>query len=486
MDQAIVVGTGPNGLAAAVTLAGAGLSVTAYEANQTIGGGSRSAELTRPGFIHDICSAVHPMGCASPYFRSLPLSSYGLQWIHPLSPLAHPLDDGSAVMLERSMLDTARGLGRDAGSYYRLMRPFLQRRTELLPMLLRPPLRMPRHPLLLARFGIPALLPAAWLASLYFGQPRSRALFGGIAAHSMLPLGSFLSASFGLVLGMTAHAVGWPVSRGGSQKIADALAAHLRSLGGRIITGKRIESIDGFPAGQPLLLDVTPRQLLGIAGHRLPPRYRNRMRQYRYGPGIFKLDYALDGPVPWTARECLRAATVHLGGEISEIIHSEDAVARGEIPDRPFIIAVQPSLFDSTRAPEGRHTLWAYCHVPNGSAADMTARIEAQIERFAPGFADRILARHSMGPSAMEAHNANYVGGDINGGIFDIRQFLARPAFQMNPYRTPVRGLYLCSASTPPGGGVHGMCGYHAAISALRDIVSAALGSSHTCLLTMD
>lgn len=475
-SQAVVVGSGPNGLAAAIALAEVGLSVIVLEANETLGGGARSAQVTLPGFMHDLCSAVHPMACGSPFFRQLPLARYGLDWVHPDAPLAHPLDDGTAVMLERSITETAQGLGADARAYLRLMNPLVQRWEELLSMILRPVLRLPRYPFLLARFGVFALLPARRLTSLFFKRQPSRALFAGIAAHSMLSLDAFLSGSFGLILGLLGHAVGWPLARGGSQRISDALAGHLGALGGRIRLNTSVDSIDALSSGRPMILDVTPRQLLGIGGDHLPSRFQDRLRRHRYGPGAFKLDYALDAPVPWRARACRRAGTVHVGGTLAEIAASENCVAKGEIPEHPFVLVAQPSLFDPTRAPEGKHVLWAYCHVPNGASEDMTERIEAQIERFAPGFRDRILERRATGPSELERSNANYVGGDINGGVLDVRQSITRPTFRRDPYSTPVRGLYLCSASTPPGGGVHGMCGYNAALSVLHagaDIIGA-------------
>jgi len=467
-QRAVVIGGGPNGLAAAITVANAGYSVTVYEANETPGGGVRSAELTLPGFVHDLCSAVYPLGIASPVFRPLPLGRHGLEWIHPPAPLAHPFDDGTAVLVERSTDATARRLGADGAAYRRLMEPFVRHWDALASMILQPLLRFPRHPLLLARFGLRALLPACWLSALVFREQRSRALFAGMAAHSMLSLDQPISASFGLILGALAHCAGWPVVRGGAQNLTNALAGCLRESGGKILTGMRVESLDALPDCELALFDVTPRQFLRIAGDRLPKRFCAQLRRYRYGQGAFKLDYALDAPVPWKARECLQAATVHCGGTADDIAAAERAVTRGKVPERPFVLVVQPSLFDSSRAPEGKHTLWAYCHVPNGSTADMTARVEAQIERFAPGFRDRILARSVMRPAALERHNANYVGGDINGGIQDIRQFITRPTRRLDPYSTPLRGVYLCSSSTPPGGGVHGMCGYNAASSALK------------------
>lgn len=468
--KAVIVGTGPNGLAAALTLQMAGVGVAAFEAADTPGGGLRSAEFTIPGFIHDICSAVHPLGCGSPFFQGLPLARYGLNWIHPEAPLAHPLDGGRVVLLERSIELTARGLGRDARVYRRFMQPLVRRWDELGPMILGPPLRLPSAPLLLARFGMPALLPARLLASALFREEPSRALFAGLAAHSMLSLDSLLSGSFAVLLAVLAHAVGWPVAQGGSQKIADALVRRVGGLGGRIVTGARVDTLDDLPEADAILLDVTPMQFARMAGDRISKRARKRLEGYRHGPGAFKLDYALEAPVPWTAHACVRAATLHLGGTMEEIAAAERSVADGGIPERPFVLLAQPSLFDPTRASAGKHTLWAYCHVPNGSTVDMTQRIEAQIERFAPGFRDRILARRATTPADLESYNPNYVGGDIGGGALNLRQFIARPALRLSPYRTPVPGVYLCSASTPPGGGVHGMCGYHAALAALRQL----------------
>jgi phytoene dehydrogenase-like protein len=460
-----VVGSGPNGLAAAITLTRAGRSVLALEAAGAVGGGVRSAELTLPGFLHDVCSAVHPLAASSPCFRQLPLADHGLELVHPAAPLAHPLDDGTAVMLERAVDETAAGLGRDAEAYQKLMAPLVERGDLLEPFLLGPG-PFPRHPLAAARFAVLGLRSAVGLASRFEGE-RARALFAGLAAHSMLNLYRMPTASFGLVLGLLAHRHGWPVVRSGSQKLADALASYLRSLGGEIETGRHVDSLDELPQSDLTMLDVTPRQVLRIAGHRLPGGYLRALRRYRYGPGVFKVDWALDGPVPWTAEECLRAGTVHLGGTLEEIAASEDAVWRGEPPERPYVLAAQQSLFDDTRAPDGKHTLWAYCHVPNGSRADMTERIEAQVERFAPGFRERILDRSVRGPAEIERENENYVGGDINGGVQDLRQLYTRPAIRLNPYSTPVEGVYICSSSTPPGGGVHGLCGYYAARSAL-------------------
>lgn len=466
--DAVVVGSGPNGLASAITLADAGRSVLVLEGQETIGGGTRSEELTLPGFVHDVCSAIHPLGVASPFFRDLPLAQYGLEWVYPPAAVAHPFDDGSAAVLERSVDATGESLGRDATAYRRLMGPLLDNWEGLASDLLGPLPVPPRHPFAMARFGLKAVRSARGLAESAFEGERARALFAGLAAHSILPLERPVSAAFGLVLGTVAHAVGWPMARGGSQQIADALAAHLRSLGGEIVTGTYVESLDQLPPAGATLLDVTPRQLLQIAGDRLPAGYRRALGHYRYGPGVFKLDWALDGPIPWKAPACSRAGTVHLGGTLPEIAASERAVWRGELSERPYVIVVQQTLFDPTRAPEGKHTGWAYCHVPNGSTIDMTERIEAQVERFAPGFRDLILARSVMPPAALERHDPNYIGGDINGGVQDLGQLFTRPVARINPYTTPVRGLYLCSSSTPPGGGVHGMCGYFAAQAALN------------------
>ncbi len=466
-DDAVVVGAGPNGLAAAITLARTGLGVTVIEGAETVGGGARSQELTLPGFVHDTCSTVHALALFSPFLRQLPLAEHGLELVHPDAPLAHPLDDGSAVILERSVEKTARSLGADARAYRRLFGPLVRDADPLARELLGP-LRPPRHPLVMGRFGLSAIRSASGLARSRFEGERARALLAGVSAHSMLSLQAPASAAFGLVLALSAHAVGWPVARGGSQRLADSLASHLRSLGGRIETGRPVTSLDELSTAGATLLDVTPRQLLRIGSHRLPSLYRRRLAGYRYGPGVFKLDWALDGPIPWAAPEVVRAGTVHLGGTLEEIAASEEAAARGRYWDRPYVLLVQPSLFDPSRAPAGKHTAWAYCHVPNGSTRDMTAAIEAQVERFAPGFRDLVIARSAMGPAEVELHNPNYVGGDINGGVQDLRQLFTRPIARRVPYSTPVPGLFICSSSTPPGGGVHGMCGYWAAQAALR------------------
>jgi phytoene dehydrogenase-like protein len=466
--DAVIVGAGPNGLAAAIELARRGKRVTVLEAEDTIGGGSRSAELTLPGFVHDICSAIHPLGAASPFFATLPLARHGLEWIHPGVPLAHPLDDGTAVVLDRSVERTASGLGPDSGAWRRTIGAVAHDWERLRPTITGPALRFPRHPVALGRFGLMSITPARSFAKRAYRGERARALVAGLAAHSFLSLDALWSTTFALMLGATAHAVGWPLPRGGSQRVVDALAAVLRSYGGEIMTGRRVTSLAELPAARAYLLDLSPRQLERIAAGRLPDGYRRGLRSYRYGPGVFKVDYALDGPVPWRAAECGTAGTVHVGGTLDEIADAEREVSRGRHPERPFVLVAQQSLFDPSRAPEGKHTLWAYCHVPNGSTVDMTARIESQLERFAPGFRGRVLARHVMDTGWVEAHNASYIGGDISGGSHDGLQLFRRPVLSPDPYATPDRSIYLCSASTPPGGGVHGMCGYHAARSALR------------------
>jgi phytoene dehydrogenase-like protein len=465
--EAVVVGSGPNGLAAAIVLARAGRRVTVLEGAETVGGGCCSEELTLPGFVHDTCSTVHALALASPFLSRLPLAEHGLELLHPDAPLAHPLDDGSAVLLERSVERTADGLGRDAEAYRRLFEPLVRTAPELMREILGP-LRPPRHPLAMARFAPVALRSAAGLGRSRFEGDRARALLAGCSAHSMLSLSSPASAAFGVVLMLSAHEVGWPVARGGSQRLADALASHLRSLGGKIESGRWVGSLDELAGFGATLLDVTPRQLLRLAGSRLPARYARRLSRYRYGPGVFKLDWALDAPIPWAAPEVARAGTVHVGGTLEQIAASEQAAVRGEHSERPFVLLVQPSLFDETRAPAGKHTAWAYCHVPSGSTRDMTDVIESQVERFAPGFRDLIAARSALNAADIEQRNPNYVGGDINGGVQDLRQLFTRPVARVVPYSTPVDDLYICSSSTPPGGGVHGMCGYFAARAALR------------------
>jgi len=467
--DAVVVGAGPNGLAAGITIAREGYRVIVVEGKDTIGGGTRTSELTLPGFWHDVCSAVHPTGVASPFFRSLPLEKYGLEWLHPDIPLAHTLDDGGAVILDRSVEVTAEGLGADAVSYRKLMLPLVSDWGKLCSEVMGP-LRIPRHPWSLARFGLRALRSTRGLAGSRFRGERARALIAGMGAHSILPLEARGSAAVGLVMCITGHAVGWPLARGGSQRIAEALAAYLRSLGGEIVTGEYVESIDDLPEARAVLLDMTPRQFAAMAP-RLQAKLRRKLLQYRYGPGVFKVDWALDGAIPWKAPECGGAGTVHVGGTLEEVSASEAAVWRGEHPTRPFVLVAQQSVVDQSRAPAGKHTALGYCHVPNGSSVDMTDRIEAQVERFAPGFRDRILARWSMSAVDMERYNPNYVGGDIAGGVHDLKHLFAHLPLGRSPYSTPLRDVYLCSASTPPGAGVHGMCGYHAARVALRQVL---------------
>ena len=465
--DAIVIGSGPNGLAAAVALAREGASVTVFEAEAEVGGGTRTAELTLPGFLHDVCSAVHPMGILSPFLRQLPLEEHGLHWVRPEASVAHPMSDGDAVMLYRSLTRTAEGLGADARAYTRLVGPFLDRPHELLADVMAP-LRIPDHPIQLLRFGLRSVFSANRLARLVFREPRARALFAGCAGHSILPLSSPLTAALGLLFAFTGHVEDWPVARGGSQGIARALAAYLESLGGRIETGRRVERLADLPESRVVLFDTSPEQLSRIAGDALPPGYRRRLGRYRYGPGVFKLDWALDGPIPWSDPACLEASTVHVGGTLEEICASERDMYRGRHPERPFLIVCQQSQFDATRAPEGKHTGYAYCHVPHGSTVDRTEAIESQLSRFAPGFRDRVLARHVSNTTWLERYNANYKGGSIAGGVADALQLWNRPVTRLDPYATPNPKLFICSAATPPGGGVHGQCGYWAARSALK------------------
>lgn len=462
-----MIGSGPNGLTAAITLARAGVPTTVFEAADIAGGGTRTAELTLPGFRHDICSAVHPMAIASPVFRSMPLASHGLEWIHPPFPVAHPLDDGSAAILARDLDEACERLGEDGASYRQAVEVFVRNWTELLNEIMRP-VHVPTSPLLLARFGALAGWPAATSARRTFRTKAVRALFGGIAGHAVMPLDAIGSGAFGWVLAIAAHAAGWPIPRGGSQSIANALLSYFQLLGGAIVTVRRIASLDELRDFQIVLCDIAPRQFLAIASDRLPDAFADELNDYRYGPAAFKLDWALNAPIPWTSSDCARAGTVHLSGTLEESVASERAPFEGRVADRPLVLLTQPSLFDSSRAPAGKHVAWAYCHVPNGSMVDMTDRIEAQVERFAPGFRSTILARHVFTPADFELHNENLVGGDIMGGAHTVKQILIRPTGFF--YRTPLPGVYFCSASTPPGGGVHGMCGFHAARIALRDI----------------
>lgn len=464
--DAVVVGAGPNGLSAAVALARAGYTVKVLEGTSKIGGGCRSAELTKPGFVHDICAAVHPMGVSSPFFQRLPLGEHGLTWLHTDIPLANPFDDGSASALHRDLDVTAASLGDDGPAYKELMEPLLARWDELAPDLLGP-LRPPNHPILMARFGLKALRSSAGLYRSLFRGEHARALLGGISAHALVPLDGLATASFGLVMGVVGHAYGWPVARGGSQSIVNALASYLRSLGGEIETEHVVRSMADIPPSRVVLFDLTPRQVSAICGDQLPAGYRERLAAYRYGPGSFKIDYALSGPVPWTAEVCRRAGTVHVAGTLEEMVLSERAIHEGKVVDRPYVLFAQQSVADPSRAPAGQHTGWAYCHVPHGSTIDMTSRIEAQIERFAPGFRDLVLASAARGPRQIEAYNENFIGGDINGGQQDLLQLFTRPVARVDPYSTPNPRLFFCSSSTPPGGGVHGMCGYFAALSAV-------------------
>jgi phytoene dehydrogenase-like protein len=464
--DAVVIGSGPNGLAAAVEIARAGRSVLVLEAESSIGGGTRTVESTLPGFLHDQCSAVHPMGVLSPFLRTLPLNDYGLEWVAAPASVAHPLDDGPAAILERSLQKTGETLGADAGAWRRLIEPFLHKPHALFRGLLAP-LRLPRNPLLMTRFAWYGLRSASSLAQSLFSGPQAKALLAGCAAHSILPLDRWLTGAVGLVFAISGHVEPWPCARGGSQAISRALANYLRALGGEVETDRRITSLKQLPPHRTLLMDLAPKAVVQLAGHSLPARYGRRLLRYRYGPGAFKLDWALDGPIPWKDPACARASTVHVGGTLAEVSAAEAAPWQGRHPERPFVLVCQQSHFDATRAPAGKHTGYAYCHVPSGSTEDMTARIEAQVERFAPGFRDRILARSSTNTLAFERRNPNYVGGAITGGVADWRQLFSRPVLRWNPYTTPNPQMFICSASTPPGGGVHGMCGYYAAQAAL-------------------
>lgn len=469
MPDAIIIGAGPNGLAAAIHLIQQDLSVAVYEKEASVGGGTRTRELTLPGFRHDVCSAIHPMARSSPFLQSLPLGDYGLEWIQPEIPVAHPLDDQPAGALYRSLDRTVDHLGRDGETYRRVITPFLGSWDNLLPDILAPFSLRPRHPLLMARFGLQALRSAGGF-SRRFKTPKTRALFAGLAAHGILPFDKMATAAIGLVLGIGAHTVGWPYPKGGSHSITKAMAAYFESLGGTIITGTAVASPDELPAAGAVLFNTTPKQILDMAGEKLPRGYARKLRRFEYGCGVFKLDLALSEPVPWTDERCRKAGTVHVGGTFEEIAASEDDTAHGRHPERPYVLVAQQSLFDDSRAPDGNHTCWAYCHVPNGSTEDMSEPILNQIERFAPGFRDCIIGRHSMNTEAMHAYNPNYIGGDINGGKQDITQLFTRPAGLFDPYHIPDTHYYICSSSTPPGGGVHGMCGYHAAESVLKQL----------------
>ena len=462
--KACVIGAGPNGLAAAIVLAQAGMRVDVLEAESMPGGAARTLELTLPGFLHDFGSAVYPLGAGSPFFASLPLINHGLEWIHSPAALAHPLDDGTAVMLERDLGEAKDSLGIDGPAWDKLMRPFVERWSEFAPEILRPVSFIPRHPWLMARFGMLALQPARVVARRFRSQ-RTQALFAGLAAHSFLSLDEPLSAAFAILMAVPAHAVGWPIPRGGAQSLTNALCRFLSTFESKLSTSSPVQNLSALATYDLLLCDLTPRQLLKVGGQRLSDSYKRRLGRYRYGAGVFKVDYALSAAIPWKATSCLRAATVHLGGSFEEIAASEQEVRTGQHPDRPFVLLVQPSLFDTSRAPAGKHTAWAYCHVPNGSKLNMLEKLENQIERFAPGFRDCILARRVFSPADLESMDANLVGGDIGGGVMDVRQILFRPTWRH--YGTSARDIYICSASTPPGGGVHGMCGYHAAKMAL-------------------
>ena len=470
--DAVIVGAGPNGLAAAIVIAQTGRSVLVLEGQPTIGGGARSSELTLPGFTHDVCSAVHPLAVGVPFFPSLPLEQHGLEWIYPPAALAHPFDDGPPAMLYKSIEETGRSLGADADPYDRLLRPFVNRWEELAADALAP-VHPPRHPFLLGHFGLSALRSARSLAESRFRGEQARGLLAGLCAHSIMPLTRVATASIGLVLATVAHRAGWPVPKGGSQRISDALASYLRTLGGEIVTDSPVASLDELPSARIVLLDLSAKNALKLGGDRFSPAYRAALSRYRAGPGVCKVDWALSTSVPWRDDECAQAGTVHLGGSLDELVASEAAPWKGEHAARPFVLLAQPSLFDETRAPAGSHTLWAYCHVPNGSDVDMCERIEGQIERFAPGFRDVILSRHVTKASEMHLTNANLIGGDIAGGANTLRQLFFRPVVRSDPYKTSVKGVYLCSSSTPPGAGVHGLCGMYAARAALAELEKA-------------
>jgi phytoene dehydrogenase-like protein len=466
--DAIVIGSGPNGLAAAITMQQKGLSVLLIEGKNEIGGGLRSAELTLPGFVHDICSAIHPLSIGSPFFQTLPLHEHGLEYIVPDIAAAHPFDDGRAAAVYQSVQKTAESLGKDKKAYLNLIRPLVDDWPKIAGDVLAP-LHFPKAPIAMAKFGLKALTSATFLAR-NFKTKEAKGLWAGMAAHAIQPLSNLSTSAIGLVLLLSAHRKGWPIAKGGSSEIAKALASYFISLGGKIETGHLVSSLNTLPSSKAILFDITPRQLLKIAGHRFSSIYKWQLERYRYGLGVFKIDWALDGQVNFAAPEARNAGTVHVGNTIEEIVYSEREASKGRHSHKPYILLAQQSLFDASRAPAGKHTAWAYCHVPNGSRKDMTLTMERQIERFAPGFRDQILGRHTMSPTQMEEYNPNYIGGDINGGVIDLGQLFTRPALRLSPYRTSAKGLYICSSSTPPGGGVHGMCGHHAAKTALKDI----------------
>lgn len=466
--DAVVVGSGPNGLAAAITLQRAGLSVLLVEAKDTIGGGLRTKELTLPGFKHDVCSAIHPLAIGSPFFQQLPLHQHGLSYINPKVAAAHPFDGGKASALTKSVEQTAASLGRDEKTYLKILQPLVRDWPSLAADVLGP-LQFPHNPLALARFGLNALLPSTVLSK-RFETMEAKGLFGGMAAHAIQPLSNIATSAIALVLMANGHLKGWPVPAGGSQAIANALLGYFVSLGGETALNFDVESLDQLPASRAILFDLTPKQILKICGDRFSAIYKWQLQNYKYGMGVFKIDWALREPIPFTAAVCRQAGTVHLGNTFEEITAAELATSKGSIPDKPYVLLAQQSLFDVSRAPLGQHTAWAYCHVPNGSRVDMTAAIENQVERFAPGFRDIILAKHTMNTQQVEQYNSNYIGGDINGGVLDITQLFTRPAVRISPYRTSAKGIYICSSSTPPGGGVHGMCGFYAASRALRDV----------------
>lgn len=471
--DAIIVGSGPNGLAAAITLQKAGLSVLVVEGKDSIGGGMRTLELTLPGFKHDVCSAIHPMAVGSPFFANIPLHEHGLEFIHAPLAAAHPLDNGETAILSKSIKETATSLGIDHDAYLSLIEPLVESWPKIAADVMSP-LHFPKHPLLMAQFGLNAMKSASWVANRFVTE-KAKGLWAGMAAHSIQPLTNYSTAAIGMVLSAVGHIHGWPIPKGGSQSIANALASYFVSLGGKIETGFMVQSLNQLPSSNAVLFDVTPKQLLQIAGDCFSPLYKWQLERYRYGMGVFKIDWALSDPIPFTSPECRMAGTVHLGNTFSEIAAGEQLSSSGGHPEKPFVLLAQQSLFDSTRAPEGKQTAWAYCHVPNGSTVDMTKAIENQVERFAPGFKDLIIARNVMNSMQMEAYNPNYIGGDINGGIIDIGQLFTRPALRSSPYRTSAKGIYICSSSTPPGGGVHGMCGFHAAATALNDVFKIKL-----------